>query len=196
MEKKFFKVYVFDFFDFKSFDYFEKYKDFLEEDDFSFIKKQKKNEKAFQRLYSRLLVAYALKENKFSFEKIKKDKNNKPYFENLPLKIGISHSETKVAVFLGNVDGSVDIQIKKEIKCKKENRFFCVSDIEKQKNDKFYLCKVFSKNECIYKYGKKIYKNVFFTDFSEKDFFFFTISENTLPKKKNVEYRGFEELLK
>lgn len=195
MEKKFFKVYVFDFSDFKSFDYFEKYSFFLEEDDFSFIKKQKKEEKAFQRLYSRLLVAYTLKENNFSFEKIKKD-NNKPYFENLPLKIGISHSGTKVAVFLGNVDGGIDIQIKKEIKCKKENRFFGVFDIEKQKNDKFYLCKVFSKNECIYKYGKKIDKNVFFTDFSEKDFFFFTISENTLPKKKNVEYRDFEELLK
>lgn len=178
MDKDFFKVYVTEI---KNESCIDNLKIFLSEEELISLKKQKNRLRALQTLYSRGLIAYAMKENGYEYEYIKKDKNNKPYFENCNLKVGISHSGNKVAVFLGTVDGGIDIQRKKEIKVKKENTIFKKEDLEKQRADKFHLCKVFSLYECKYKYQKEISKNAIITDFSHKDYFFYVISENVLP---------------
>lgn len=186
MKKDFFKVYTFDFSEHENNAYFDTLKQFLDEEERDSLTRQKNKNRAFQTLFSRALIAYALKDNGYSFEYIKKDETGKPYFEKCTLKVGISHSGKRVAVFLGTVDGGIDIQIKKELKAKKENRFFKKEDIKKQKTDKFHLCKVFSMYECKYKYNKEISENTAITDFSDKDYFFFVISEDILPDLINL----------
>lgn len=186
MEKGFFKVYTFDFCGFCDENYIEKSQKFLSSSDFCFVEKQMNKKHVFQRVFSRVLIAYGLKDCGYDFENIKKDEKGKPFFEDLPLKIGISHSENRVCVFLSTFDGGIDIQKKKEIKNARENVYFSVEEIKSQQVDKFYLCKVFSKKECFFKYGKKIGENLCFTDFSDNKYFFFAISENVLPQKIEV----------
>ena len=82
---------------------------------------------------------------------------------------------------MGTVDGGIDIQRKKEIKVKKENTIFKKEDLEKQRTDKYHVCKVFSLYESKNKYQKEISNNAIITDFSHKDYFFYVISENVLP---------------
>ena len=82
-----------------------------------------KNNK-LQKEITEFFVDYILK-NFFNTEGfLKKDKNNKPYIENSPLKISISHSKNLVALLFDEFECGVDVEFIKTRNHKKILEYF------------------------------------------------------------------------
>ena len=133
----------------------------------------KVNTKKLEWLSARILLKIIANEMGVHFSKILKDENGKPYMEESPVELSLSHSYPYVAVIIDrNIEVGIDIEQPREKLKTIASRFLCEKELEFIKTDVTKLCIAWCAKETLYKiYSKRglVFKENLLIENFEKD---------------------------